>query len=265
MNNHKRAWLEQLSQEALEHRAINHPYLTQFSNASLPNFRYAVADFAQQYGLYSSHFVNMLAAVISRLTSQKHREILLENLAEESGHYEEDELQELAAHGINIDWVRNIPHARLFDTFRNKAIQGLPEIEESDDAIIWSDMLSGVLRYSSAEEAVGALGLGTEHVVSSIYPLIEQGLKSLPEFKPKDYCFFSVHTLIDDDHAESLNQIALDFTDTQQGRRRLRQGVLKSLNLRAAFWDSMLEKAKKGPQNSLDNLHKYIRQSSGAA
>ncbi|GAA5445067.1 hypothetical protein Misp06_03260 [Microbulbifer sp. NBRC 101763] len=265
MNNHKRAWLEQLSEEALKHRAINHPYLKQFSSASLPNFRYAVADFAQQYGVYSSRFVNLLTAVISRLTTPKHRNILLENLAEESGHYEEKELIELETHGISASWVRNIPHAQLFETFRKRALRGTPEIGISDDPAIWYDMLSGVLLYGSTEEAIGALGLGTEHIVSSIYPFIEKGLKSLPEFQPEDYCFFSVHTLIDDDHAESLNQIALDFANTEEGRKRLRHGVLKALNLRAAFWDGMLERAIRGPQKPLGNLNNYTQQVSGVA
>ncbi|WP_299586600.1 iron-containing redox enzyme family protein [uncultured Microbulbifer sp.] len=265
MNDQSRAWLEQLSQEALKHRAINHPYLVQFSNASLPDFRYAVADFAQQYSLYSSRFVNLLTAVISKLTDQKHRNILLDNLSEESGYYAENELQELHSHGIDPSWVRGIPHAELFNRFREKATRDIAEIPVSDDAAIWYDMLSAVLLYGSTEEAIGALGLGTEHVVSSIYPFIEKGLKQIPEISPEDYCFFSVHTLIDDHHAESLNQIALDFANTEMGRKRLHYGVLKSLNLRAAFWDGLLDRAHKNKKNNSNNHKVSIDQKTGVA
>ncbi|MFA0811951.1 iron-containing redox enzyme family protein [Microbulbifer epialgicus] len=253
MRPRKTAWLKQLSEEALEHRAVNHPYLIQFAEGSLPNFRYAVGDFAQQYGFYSSRFVNMLAAVIARLTSRSHRNVLLENLEEESGHYDETELNELERHGINKSWVRNIPHTELFERFKTRVTKNVPHIPQSEEAVVWYEMLSGVLLHGPKEEAIGALGLGTEHIVSAIYPYIEKGLKTLSDLKLADYCFFPVHTLVDDNHTESLNQVALDLAGTEEGRRHLRYGAIKALNLRAAFWDGMLDRAIKGPDNTFIN------------
>ncbi|WP_444884241.1 iron-containing redox enzyme family protein [Microbulbifer sp. PSTR4-B] len=224
-----------------------------------------MADFAQQYSLYTSRFINLLSAAISKLTIPEHRNILLENLNEESGNYEEDELRILNHHGIDPRWIKNIPHADLFNRFKEKVTQGKQETPLSDDAIIWYEMLSMVLLYGSTEEAIGALGIGTEHVVSTIYPYIEKGLKHLPEIQPKDYCFFSVHTLIDDDHAESLNQIALTFAETEEGRRRLRQGATKALNLRAAFWDGMLARAYNITKIIDNNYNSTTTQVSGVA
>ncbi|WP_444913186.1 iron-containing redox enzyme family protein [Microbulbifer sp. PAAF003] len=259
----KKAWLKKLSKEALEHRAVNHPYLVQFSNGTLPNFRFAVADFAQQYGFYSSRFINMLAAVIARLPSKKHRNVLLGNLHEESGHYEEAELNQLEQYGIKKDWVHDIPHTELFENFRLRVTDGIPQIPLSEEALVWYEMLSGVLLHGPTEEAVGALGLGTEHIVSSIYPYIERGLQSLPDLGLADYCFFPVHTLVDDNHTESLNQVALDFANTDEERRRLRHGVMKALNLRAAFWDGLLERAIKGPESSfINNAQEGVRNDS---
>ncbi|WP_020414913.1 iron-containing redox enzyme family protein [Microbulbifer sp. SSSA007] len=262
MSFQKTAWLKQLSEEALSHRAVHHPYLLRFANGDLPNFKHAVGDFAQQYGFYSSRFINMLAAVISRLTLKRHRSVLLENLKEESGHYEESELRELEQYGIKKNWVDNISHTELFERFKSHVTQDIPESCQSE-GIVWYEMLSDVLLHGSTEEAIGAIGMGTEHIVSSIYPYIEKGLKNLQSLKLEEYCFFPVHTLVDDSHTENLNQVALDFADTEEGRRHLRHGAIKALNLRAAFWDGLLDRAMKSSEYiSMDNVQKGMNNES---
>jgi thiaminase len=60
-------FLNELTATSLAHRAIRHPYLQDLAEGSLPDLRFALADFAYHYYGYSAHFPRYLTAVISRL------------------------------------------------------------------------------------------------------------------------------------------------------------------------------------------------------
>jgi len=85
--------MEALINEALSHRAINHPYLMALKNGEFKNMDAVLKDFALQYGAYSSWFPRYLTGVISKLEDPQHREHLLDNLAEESGHLHDDDIE----------------------------------------------------------------------------------------------------------------------------------------------------------------------------
>ena len=86
------SFVERLRTEALGSSAIDHPYLRALKNGDLPDFDWALKDFAFQYGVYSSGFVQYLSAVIERLSCEEHRKILQENLADEQGNLHDIEL-----------------------------------------------------------------------------------------------------------------------------------------------------------------------------
>ena len=94
------SFLGAVTKEGISHRAVHHPYLLALRDGKLPDMKWALADFARQYHGYSSHFPRYLTTVIGRLERSEHRIALMENLTEESGKYEEEELDELAAIGI---------------------------------------------------------------------------------------------------------------------------------------------------------------------
>ena len=56
--------MQELIDEALNHRAINHPYLLALKNGEFSNNKEILKDFAAQYGAYSSWFPRYLTAVI---------------------------------------------------------------------------------------------------------------------------------------------------------------------------------------------------------
>ena len=109
---------DSLLKEALAHRAINHPYLNALENGDFPNPKMAIIDFAEQYLGYSAWFPRYLTAAISKLDNPQHRLHLIENLAEESGSLEEEELAILNEMGIKTEWVQGIPHPELFKRFQ---------------------------------------------------------------------------------------------------------------------------------------------------
>lgn len=235
-----------LGEAALHHRAVRHPYLAALAHGNLPDLDWALADFARQYEGYSTHFPRYLTALISRLENPSHRAALLDNLVEESGHYGEGELAILAEEGIEAGWIVGVPHPELFRRFRIAVAGEVQEGEEELEVVCWRDMLLSVLSLGSAAEAVGALGLGTEHIVATIYKPFVKAIARQGVLAPRDTVFFPLHTLVDDAHQAILRDIATDFAASEQGRLDLAKGMHKALALRESFWSWMHERAWRG-------------------
>ncbi|MCC6622027.1 MAG: iron-containing redox enzyme family protein [Deltaproteobacteria bacterium] len=240
------AFVRALTAEALAHRAVSHPYLAALAAGALPDVRWALADFARHYFAYSRHFPRYLTATISKLEDPAHRAALLDNLTEESGQYEPLELAELRAVGIRPEWIVGLPHPALFQRFA--AAMGVdlaahaPE-NEADQVVIWRELFLDTLVHGSAAEAVGALGLGTENIVSTIYLPFVKATRKIG-LDSRDAVFFPLHTAVDDHHQATLQAIAIDLAATPEGRAGLRRGMLKALTLRTSYWDWMLARAQ---------------------
>lgn len=237
------AAVARLAADALRHRAVRHPYLAALAAGTLPDTRFALADFARHYLGYSTHFPRYLTTVVSRLERPEHRRALLDNLTEESGVYGEDELAALAAWGVQPEWIVGVPHPVLFRRFADAL--GVPRESgpEADAVVCWREQLLALLAGGSPAEAVGALGLGTETIVRTMYGAFTQALDRVPGLSPRDTVFFPLHTAVDDHHQATLQSIAADFAATPAGRTGLRRGLLKALQLRSAFWDWLYERA----------------------
>lgn len=242
------AVVDALIREALQHRAVQHPYLTALAKGDLPDLQAALADFADHYYGYSAHFPRYLTAVISRLAEPAHRATLLANLTEESGHYDQEDLDLLQACGVQADWIVGIPHPQLFLRFRRAL--GVDDRDADGDhieVVCWREMFYGVLISGSPAEAVGALGLGTETIVRSIYRPFVEAIQRVGTLTPAEAVFFPLHTAVDDHHQATLRAIAVDFAATAQGRADLRKGMAKALALRDSFWGWLHERALAQP------------------
>lgn len=238
-------FVDRLIDEANAHRAVNHPYLAALSGGAIPDIHGAIVDFARIYYAYTAHFPRYLTAAISRLDDPSHRKALVENLTEESGRYHEAELIQLEGAGIHREWIDGIAHPELFRRFREAlGVDGDDGVDDIE-AVCWRDMFYGTIAHGTAAEAVGALGLGTETIVKSIYAHILEALRRLP-LSAEQIVFFPLHCTVDDAHHETLRQIAIDFARTEQGRQELRRGMRKALLLRSGFWDYLLERAETG-------------------
>ena len=237
-------WVDDLAQEALQHRAVNHPYLNAMAPGAFPSLHGALADFAKNYYGYSAHFPRYLTALISRLDNPDHRKSLLENLMEESGQYEEGELLELRECGIKREWIIGIPHPELFKRFRNAI--GVGDTAAADDhieVVCWREQFLSILNTGTAAEALGALGLGTESIVQTIYQPFVHAISKLGSLRPEDAVFFPLHTAVDDHHQATLKAIASEFAATAEGRADLAKGMRKALALRDSFWSWLHERA----------------------
>jgi len=113
--------------------------------------------------------------------------------------------------------------------------------------VCWREMFLDILSNGSPAEALGALGLGTETIVQTIYQPFVAAIDRLGDLNPADSVFFPLHTAVDDHHQATLKAIAADFAATPEGRNDLAKGMHKALALRDAFWSWLHERAQAMP------------------
>ena len=245
--------MNHLIEEALNHRAINHPYLVALKNGEFQNNKEILKDFAAQYGAYSAWFPRYLTAVISKLENPIHREHLLDNLSEESGHLHDEDIEAIATLNIKEEWVQGIAHPKLFRRFQD-AMGVDRDLENGIEVEIWRESFLRLIQSGSAASAVGAIGLGTESIVKYIYRHIIEAIEKHSDLSLEQYVFFPLHTEVDDEHGLILLQIAEELSnESQESAHELRKGMLTALNLRASYWDDMYVRAKQ-----LDAQLKYV-------
>lgn len=227
--------------EAEAHRALHHPYLTALKEGSLPDAVGALQRFAAEYAVYTKSFQNYLLICMSKLEEQRHRSILLENLCEESGKIDEEELAEIAELGIAPEWVQDVPHPELFSRFR-EAIGSVDAPETGEVAQVWKELFIAQLTQAGAAEALGALGLGTESIVKFFYRPIMEAIKAHTSVSRRDAVFFELHAELDDEHGELMLQIAEDLiAEDPANFEAMKKGMRKALGLRSLFCDRMLD------------------------
>lgn len=239
------SFVRSLEQAATRHRAVRHPLLRVLAEGRQSDDHAILFEFARTYPGYATHFPRYLTVTISRLQDPRHRALMLENLQEESGSYEEQELEELEAAGLRREWFDGVAHPKLFDRFAHALgvpTEGRAPVEEVER---WREAFLEVLTGSSPAQAIGALGLGTEGIVRSIYEPFAAAVRRHPELSARAAVFFPLHTAVDEQHQAALHSIAVDMARRPKDRGDLRRGMDKALNLRARYWDWLQDRARR--------------------
>lgn len=243
-----REFVNRLCERAKNHRAVNHPYLKRLANGEVPNIVGALQDFTYQYQAYSGDFLRYLTATIAQMKDRDHRKELLHNLVEETGQISPEDAEALKKIGIELEWVNGIAHPRLFLRFL-EAI-GIDENyrkehELADETEIWRDMFFDLCAKGGAAQSLGAIGLATENVVKYIYRPILDAIDRHLDVSRRDRVFFDLHAALDDEHGEVLTDIAIDYAkQSEENRRKLKEGMLMALSIRGAFFDAMEARAE---------------------
>jgi len=241
-----------LQEEALRHRGVRHPYLTSLERGELPDPDAALHDLCYQYWGYSSWFQRYLLGTISQCEQADHRILLLDNLREETGTLSADDEAHLLELDIEPTWVRGIAHPELYRRFlRAIGLEAASDEELCEAVLIWRELLWRLCSQSGFAVAVGALGLGTECIVRTVYGPWTRAIRNHLDVAPVDRVFFDLHTHIDDDHAAVFERIAIDLAGTAEGRRQLRFGARGALYLRNAFFDAMELRSRSQSQTPL--------------
>lgn len=227
------AFVDALSREAFAHPAVHHPYLTRLAAGDVPDVRAALRDYAVQYRCYGAEFPNYLQGVIDNLETPRHREVLGENLEEEQGDPDSDD-------------VEKMPHTRLFANFCT-AVGADPAYLERNPpcmtVVVWRDLFLQKCRSRQPGVGVAAIGIATELVVPTMYRYLLTAIREHTTLSERDAAFFAIHAVCDEAHAKALTDITVELAESQDMREAIRFGVISALNLRKAFWDVMLSRA----------------------
>lgn len=230
------AFVDALQAYATSSRAANHPLFASLRTDHACEKPSILRTLLREYYVYSRSFTRHLAAVAACLEDPQHRAALVPNAAEEAGAIDDEHLELLAANGLEKADVA-LPHPMLFRRFL-EALHFTPdELTEPAQVAttVWIETFHSVCR-GGESEGVGALGIATEGIVRTTYVSLMQSItKTFPHLTPRDTAFFVLHTLVDDEHALVLRNIACELAKTPESRRRMAVGVAKSLAARASF------------------------------
>ncbi|VAW55675.1 hypothetical protein MNBD_GAMMA05-2228 [hydrothermal vent metagenome] len=247
------AFIKSISAEALDSAAANHPYLRAMREGDFPNVDLAFKDFAFQYGLYSTKFIQYISALIENLSDEGHRQILLANLAEEQGE----------SHGVGLPHdvlasVVGLPHTSLYCRFQ-EALGVNADYREAtpqcQTGLLWSKQFLQLCEMNACV-GVGAIGIGTELIVSSVYNQILEGLKTHSNLTMTQRVFFELHSECDEEHAAQIILIAEDLAQDRTACEQIEYGVKMAINMRVMFWDKMLERARNFPVSTTPAIEK---------
>lgn len=231
----EKKFIAELNDYALSSRAVRHPYIDSLVEGGFSNMDFALKDFSYQYGIYSSKFIVYIMAVYNRLESFDHKVIIEENLQEEKGQSNHD----LDLPSELIASVTGVPHSKLYSDFR-ASIGGSEGVDlpVSSCAELWSEQFLKLCEQKSTV-GIGAIGFGTERIVSEIYSQILKSLKRFTSLSRSEMVFFELHSKCDEEHAAQLEVIAGQLASTPEKRLEVEYGMRAALSLREMFWDKM--------------------------
>jgi quercetin dioxygenase-like cupin family protein/pyrroloquinoline quinone (PQQ) biosynthesis protein C len=176
----------------------------------------------EQYFIYSKNFTRYLCALMANMEDDFHRSQLSENIWEEGG-------------GEDLS-------KRHSEIFRQFLIQGLDvKIDEIKFRDFSSQFMNKYLSYCMTKpglEGSAFLSFGTEAIVPRLYNIFLKGMKKT-DIETKHLHFFELHVECDDEHAETLEEIVLSFSNEANFEQRCFDGINAALDLREQFFNDL--------------------------
>ena len=237
--------------DADEHPALNHIWLENVAGQRYPDPAWVLRDFAYQYYAYVSGFPQYLQVVVDKLEDTRHQQALRHNLDEENGQLDAIDTAILEDVGIDVEAIVGFSHLQLYRRFCTAmGITNAELANAAPAALAWKQELLDYLKNTSQAAAVGTIGIGTESIVRPMYEKLLGGIRHLDGIARKDYVFFELHCIVDDQHAIDLNRIAVDLiADDEDNLNQMRHGRNKALDLRLQFWEHLHRRAAKQPRS----------------
>jgi pyrroloquinoline-quinone synthase len=225
-------FLQRLKREVIGHGALTHPFLERFAEGDAD--AEGIRTFAIQYYRHVRVSRLYLAALISRCRDDEGLQLALaEVLFDEYGHLNPDETHPalyrrfLRALGIGeAEWEEP---------------QTLPEIEMY---ITTHYALSG---HPDFRIGLGALGPASEWPVPPIYAKLSDGLRRAAGLPDAALEIFTSHVTMDVTHARIMMDAIAPYAEDEEGRRRVREGAMRSLDARSVMLDGLYKAVFREP------------------
>src|SRR5215510_3198920 len=201
----------------------------------LDDFRFIFS----QYYLYSSNFTRYIAALMANSQSDYYRARLSENLWEEGGGAEPEKR-----------------HAELFRKFLREALSiNLEEVEYLDSTLYFVREYLDFCLKSHPMAGSAFLSLGTEGIVPRMYAIFVEGMRKAG-IDDSQLEFFHIHMECDDEHAITLEEMMLSYSDQPDWFNNCVQAMDHALSLRSRFFENLYECLRQRRlKGLLDRIH----------
>jgi mannose-6-phosphate isomerase-like protein (cupin superfamily)/pyrroloquinoline quinone (PQQ) biosynthesis protein C len=177
-----------------------------------------------QYYLYSKNFTRYLAALMANSNNDYYRSRLSENLWEEGGGSEPEKR-----------------HAEIFRKFLREALSiNIEEIEYLDSTSFFVREFLDFCLKSHPMAGSAFLSLGTEGIVARMYAIFVEGMHKAGIDDSK-LQFFHIHMECDDEHALTLEQMMLSYSDQPEWYNNCLQAMDMALTLRNRFFENLYD------------------------
>ena len=220
---HAKSFFNDLWYELVEHEGVIHPFLSRFSEASLTIEQ--VRTFGKHYYQHAKMFLHYLAYVIPGMPTEESQLILMENLVDEYGSFDQT-------------WV----HPALFRSFLMAV--GLERtdwegLEPLSEVKLYIDRHIRICRFGDPLTGCGALGLGTECFIPLVFSQIVMGLNKVQSLADEGLTYWKAHIALDVLHSYEAMRALAPFTADSGNRDKIREGARRSLDARKVLWDGM--------------------------
>jgi pyrroloquinoline-quinone synthase len=226
------AFLERLKREVIGHPALVHPFLERFGEGDASEE--GVRTFAIQYYRHVRVSRLYLAALISNCRDDEELQLALAGiLFDEYGHLNPDETHPAL--------YRRFLRALGISEEEWEAPGTLPEIE------LYIENHYALCRHPDIRLGLGALGPASEWPVPPIYVRLTEGLKKsagLPDWALE---IFTSHVTMDVEHARIMMDAVAPYTEDEEGRGRVREGAVRSLDARSVMLDGLYKAVYREP------------------
>jgi len=207
---------------------VKHDFLQCFSHGGFPDMIEATKVFARNHFVYSRNFIKYLETAASKITDESIKAPILENIGEENGGYEENDLVTMEAHGIKREWFNGLKHKLLSERFLQSLDIDISTVSTDSAGGRFTAFMIESLQRATACEALAILGFAIEETVSTLYMYIWNGLKKT-SLAPEDIVFFPLHILVDDGHADLLKQGFKSYLRTEPETCRNAATIVKNI------------------------------------
>mgnify|MGYP001569279542 CR=1 FL=1 len=216
-------FIKNLEEETLHHTAVLHPFLVRFASDNLTVKQ--IQTFGLQHYQLVKVFVNYMTNLLSKIPDKDAYDLFRTVFEDELGQY---------------TIFRS--HPSLYRNFL-KALEvkdedwGTVALEPETAAFIETHL--ELTRGTDFLMSLGAVGPGHEFSIPTMFGYLVKGIKNNTALTEEQYEYFTCHMEQDVEHAKIFNKLISRYAGTEEGQARLREGTMRSLELRKYFWDGL--------------------------
>lgn len=209
-----------LEAEIRQHEAVRHPFLARF--ATEPLTLKQIQTFGLQHYQLVKVFVNYMTNLLPKIPDP--------DAAELFRHVFDDEFGQHTIFRSHPALYRNFLRALGLKDEDWGRVALLPETS----AYIAFHLT--LTREGDFLTGLGAIGPGHEFSIPLMFEDLLTGFRRNTSVTEDDLEYFTMHIIEDKDHAEIFNTLILRHAQTEDGRRKIRGGVMQCLEARRRFW-----------------------------